>query len=166
MNIFYLDDDPIEAARLHCIRHTKMILESAQILSTCVRIQFPDANVYKPTHKNHPCVKWVTEGRDNFIWLCDMSLHLCSLYRKRHNGIAHKSELIINIAKKHLPYLKFVYTNQTMAKQAMPDEYKNKNSVKAYLDYYINEKSKLFTEKDGNLLSILKEKFNDIQENT
>jgi hypothetical protein len=53
-----------------------------------------------------------------------------------------------------------------MAKQAMPDEYKNKNSVKAYLDYYINEKSKLFTEKDGNLLSILKEKFNDIQENT
>lgn len=35
MNIFYLSDDPVEAAQQHCDRHVvKMILETAQILST------------------------------------------------------------------------------------------------------------------------------------
>ena len=32
MNIFYLNENPAEAAKLHCLRHTKMILESAQLL--------------------------------------------------------------------------------------------------------------------------------------
>lgn len=35
VNIFYLDHDPAAAARMHCDRHVvKMILESAQLLST------------------------------------------------------------------------------------------------------------------------------------
>ena len=40
MNIFYLHKDPIVAAQMSCDKHVvKMILESAQLLSTCHRVQ-------------------------------------------------------------------------------------------------------------------------------
>ena len=40
MNIFYLDKDPKVAAQMMCDKHiVKMILESAQLLSTCHRVQ-------------------------------------------------------------------------------------------------------------------------------
>ena len=40
MNIFYLHDDPKIAAEMSCDKHVvKMILESAQVLSTCHRVQ-------------------------------------------------------------------------------------------------------------------------------
>lgn len=38
MNIFYLDTDPVKAAEYHCDKHVvKMILETAQLLSTVLR---------------------------------------------------------------------------------------------------------------------------------
>ena len=40
MNIFYLHKDPKVAAEMSCDKHVvKMILESAQLLSTCHRVQ-------------------------------------------------------------------------------------------------------------------------------
>lgn len=43
MNIFYLDHDPAAAARAHCDRHVvKMILESAQLLSTAWHVASPE----------------------------------------------------------------------------------------------------------------------------
>ena len=39
MNIFYLDQNPKQSAQYHCSRHVvKMILESAQMLCTAIRI--------------------------------------------------------------------------------------------------------------------------------
>ena len=39
MNLFILDNDPIKAAQLQCDKHVvKMILESAQMLSTVHRM--------------------------------------------------------------------------------------------------------------------------------
>ena len=39
MNIFYLDRDPVIAAQMMCDKHVvKMILESAQMLSTAHRV--------------------------------------------------------------------------------------------------------------------------------
>ena len=41
MNIFYLHNDPTECAKLHTDKHVvKMILESAQMLSTAHHISF------------------------------------------------------------------------------------------------------------------------------
>ena len=55
MNIFYLSRDPVEAAKLQCDRHVvKMILETAQLLSTA-HVELDGEQVaYKATHKNHP----------------------------------------------------------------------------------------------------------------
>lgn len=62
MNIFFLDPDPVIAASMHCDQHLhKMILESAQMLSTWVhatqtwRRGWEDTPVYKSSYYNHPC---------------------------------------------------------------------------------------------------------------
>ena len=53
MNIFYLDECPIESARAQCDKHVvKMILETAQLLSTAHRLldgdeYADDAGLYK-----------------------------------------------------------------------------------------------------------------------
>jgi len=44
VNIFYLDHDPVFAARAHCDRHVvKMILETAQLLSSAWHVLNPEA---------------------------------------------------------------------------------------------------------------------------
>ena len=58
MNIFILDKNPKLAAAMHCDKHVpKMILETAQMLSTAHRVyDTPQAeNLYKQAHLNHPC---------------------------------------------------------------------------------------------------------------
>lgn len=48
VNVFYLDHDPAAAARAHCDRHVvKMILETAQLLSTAWHVLAPDAIRYE-----------------------------------------------------------------------------------------------------------------------
>lgn len=164
MNIFYLNENPVEAAKLHCLRHTKMILESAQMLSTCVNSQIKNANLYKSTHLNHPCTKWISESKDNFLWLYEMVYNLGEIYKKRHNGIEHKSMAIINKAYMYINNLSFNDSGLTGIRQVMPQEYRLINPVKAYLSYYINEKSKLFSSNDGNLLEILQDRFNNLED--
>ena len=75
MNIFYLDGDPTVCASLHCDKHVvKMILESAQMLSTAHREldgdKFADQmGMYKKAHVNHPSTKWVRETHKNYRYL-------------------------------------------------------------------------------------------------
>lgn len=95
MNIFVSSNDPIESAIvLDDLRLRKMILESVQILSTVISTRGGIA-AYKPTHKNHPCTKWVNESRTNFMWLCKHTKALSNEYTKRFNKV-HKSSLLIN----------------------------------------------------------------------
>ena len=55
MNFFYLDDCPRRAAENMCDQHVvKMILETAQLLSTAHVELDGDQVAYKATHKNHP----------------------------------------------------------------------------------------------------------------
>lgn len=104
MNIFVLDESPIIAAQFQHNRHVvKMILESAQMLSTAVRDSHANAgmasllddmgmdvdSLYKSTHLNHPCSIWVRESQANFAWL---TIHLDALiqeYTYRYPGRIH-----------------------------------------------------------------------------
>ena len=72
MNIFYLHQDPHEAAKLQYNKHVvKMILESAQMLCTAHHcIMTGDADVpYKMAHKNHPSTVWARRSANNYEWL-------------------------------------------------------------------------------------------------
>ena len=142
MNIFVLDKEVEKCAEYHCDKHViKMILESAQMLSAVVRLNGHDIG-YKLTHKNHPCTIWARESLSNYNWLVRLTRLLNYEYRYRYDkDINHKSYDLV----KTLPIPDLPDIGLTPFAQAMPDQYKNKNAVKAYRDYYINEKSSFLT---------------------
>ena len=93
MNIFAFDKCPMRSALwLDDIRKNKMILESAQMLSTAVRALCPDTTleVYKTAYLNHPCSKWARQSRANFQWLLH---HMSWLYNQKTGD--HKSARLI-----------------------------------------------------------------------
>lgn len=150
MNIFVLDLEPEKCAKYHNDRHcSKMILESAQLLSTTVR-SF-DINVgYKSTHINHPCSKWLRESFQNFIWLSDLIFELHKEFQYRFEN-EHKSYLMIEKEINPLElivfekYQKFDLEtrNMTPFALAMPDQYKTESVVESYRKYYLNDKRHL-----------------------
>jgi hypothetical protein len=99
MNIFVLDIDPAIAASYHCDQHLhRMILESAQMLSTWAYKYFPKAHpyIYKPTHTNHPCTKWIDEATDNRIYLILLARRLETI-RQSLGCPEHSSSKIIEV---------------------------------------------------------------------
>jgi len=143
MNIFVLHKNPRKCAKMHCDKHVvKMILETAQILSSAIYInsKIPFAELYKPTHLKHPCVLWAAESERNFNWLAKLGLELCKEYNHRYGKI-HKSKSIIDKSRELIHFIGYPYTFfKPPFVQAMPEKYKNKNVVKAYRDYYNGEK--------------------------
>ena len=112
MNIFYISDDAAQAARWMVDRHVvKMVLESAQLLSTAHRVldgrmyagktatgrnvkryeleDSRDAVIYTATHINHPSAIWARESVENYNWLFEHFYALGREYTYRYNKI-HK----------------------------------------------------------------------------
>lgn len=144
MNIFYLDQNPTVCAQMHVDKHVvKMILESAQLLSTVHHYYQSDIadQLYKSTHLNHPSTVWVRSGHQNYLWLYSLLVALCKEYTHRYGKI-HKTEwsgmmdLLQNIPSA-MP--RAMFTEPT---PAMPDECKVPNdSIASYRKYYIEKKS-------------------------
>lgn len=154
MNIFVLNEDPVLAAQEQCDKHVvKMVLETAQMLSIAHRV---DDNatfeyLYKVTHLNHPCVKWVLQSKANYEWLYKHFVGLCDEYTKRYNKVHLSDKKLRDFLKNspsNLPNL-----GLTPFPQAMPDEYRKKNPVEAYRTYYIKDKSYFAKWKSGNVPS-------------
>jgi hypothetical protein len=100
MNIFVTDNSPkISAQTLDDKRVVKMVLETAQLLSTAIFINTFNIyeGIYKPTHIKHPCAIWAGLNIENWDWLFQHFIALCEEYTMRYNKI-HASE-------KLLPYL-------------------------------------------------------------
>ena len=100
MNVFYVDKHPVKAAEQMCDKHiVKMILESAQLLCTCHRVQdgteyydktkngrkikrwtHPNPNLepllYKAGWVKHPSTIWLFESAYNYIWLYLSLIHI------------------------------------------------------------------------------------------
>jgi hypothetical protein len=167
MNIFFLDIDPEACAKFHCDKHVvKMILESAQLLSTAHRIldgveytelsdsgrrlkrwKVKDAEkeslLYKATHVNHPCAIWARSAPQHYAWLYALLTFLCKEYTYRY-GKVHKVEregLLKTLG--HYP-LNIKKGNVSPPPKAMPDQYKNEDStIESYRNYYKVAKKEL-----------------------
>ena len=150
MNIFYLDRDPEIAAQMMCDKHVvKMILESAQMLSTTHRVldgdDYADYNgLYKMAHKNHPSTKWVRHSYQNYKWLYTHMIALMQEYTYRY-GKHHATERLhgpLYRAPDHILEMPMGFTDPP---QCMPDYCKNEDAVSAYQTYYILKKSDFAT---------------------
>ena len=149
MNIFVLATEAEECAAYHCDKHVvKMILEYAQLLSCAHRVlESPIADqVYAQTHVNHPCSIWVRESAGNYQWLFTLFNALCREYTYRY-GKVHKTEKKLGQLLASPPPC-LADLGLTPFPQAMPDEYKRRDVVNAYRDYYMGEKSELLNWKN------------------
>lgn len=123
-----------------CDKHiVKMILETAQMLCTVAHANGHVDTPYRPTHKNHPCTKWVNESKANWDWLVEHGEEMCREYTRRY-GRDHKSRLVIEWCKtsKAAPTKSI---GLTPFAQAMPEQYKQDEAVEAYREYYRGEKA-------------------------
>lgn len=160
MNIFFLHTVAAVAAEWHCDKHVvKMILESTQLLWTAQHVLHggppPDIDTapttkagihgYKPTHKNHPCNRWVRESPANYRWLCDLADALVAEYHHRYPARrgAHACEAHLAWLRAHPPpFPPTAPRSLTWPALAMPDEYKiSKNPTVCYRAYYLGAKS-------------------------
>jgi len=147
MNLFILDESPKLAAEYHCDKHVvKMILEVAQLLSTAHHVlgisdSITAENIYKPTHKNHPCSVWVRENQQNYRFALDLLGYLCEEYTLRYGKYHAVETKGILAALGYLPKDISLSLERTAFAQCMPDQYKKVSTVQAYRDYYIGEKA-------------------------
>ena len=147
MNIFVTDPDPVISAQTWCDKHVvKMILESAQMLSTAWREYSSDYadehELYKTAHLNHPCSIWVRLARENYRWLYKHFIALCEEYTHRY-GKSHASARL----KGPLMWAPFKPRSVLATIEqpygfvlAMPDEYKSDDVFDSYRNYLMNEK--------------------------
>jgi len=139
MNIFAIDINPVKAAmQLHNKHIVKMILESAQMLSTTQRL-YGNNNflLYLIAYPYHPSTIWVRESQQNYIWLFIHLEALLQEYTYRYKKF-HKVEFI----KEYLRYppIELKCLGLTRFALAMPDKYKEEDPIQSYRNYYIGEK--------------------------
>lgn len=165
MNIFVLDENPVAAARMHCDKHVpKMVVESAQMLSTAHRIldgeeyiapsksgkrmvkhyRLPkhDDLIYKACHARHPCTVWTMESYSNYVWHYGLWRDLAAEFEYRFKKIHASWEKLKDVLKdppKNIPVV-----GSTPFAMAMPNRCKiTSDPVKCYRYYYIAEKFQL-----------------------
>ena len=144
MNIFYLHADPVTAAQMQCDKHVvKMILESAQLLSTAHRVldgdEYADSvGLYKTAHKNHPSAVWARASVHNYAWLYDHMIGLMREYTSRY-AKQHASERLVSPLSK--PPANTPAADFSEPPQCMPDHCKTSDTISAYRRYYVMEKS-------------------------
>jgi hypothetical protein len=142
VNIFILDYDQQKCAEYMCDKHiVKMLLESVQLL--CVAYYYtsqPELSPYRLTHNNHPCSVWVKQSLSNWIWLMELSESIYEEYQFRYNNKIHKSGELLNF----LPVPNLIDIGITEFAQAMPEQYKQSNTIQVYRNYYKHEKKHLF----------------------
>ena len=147
MNIFFTDEDPVVAAQnLDDKRVIKMILESAQMLCTALRLNnAPHLAKYKSTHINHPSNIWCRETRTNYYWLLNHFKALCDEYTYRYGKIHASAQLYDNLLKgaAHIPAGKLTPFANCAARSDMNINFKSvKNPVAAYKCYLFARWSK------------------------
>lgn len=156
INIFFLSMDPFEAAEDQVDKHVvKMIVETAQILSTAHRLLDGDDKgnltdgrqelLYKITHKNHPSAVWARTSVENYNWLVDHLQGLLKEYTKRYDKIHKTSSLLYTLSS---PPLNLKEWDWTEPPKCMPDECKKSDLVESYREYYRKEKSHMHSWKN------------------
>ena len=100
MQVFVTDKYPRQSAKnLDDGRISKMIVESAQLLSMAVYITRPHlyilhmSELYRPYNLNHPIIKdWLIKSTDKQMWLLDHLKYLLEEYQTRFdNKREHKT---------------------------------------------------------------------------
>jgi len=150
VNIFYLHHNPVNCAVMHNDKHcVKMILETAQLLSTAHRVldgdetktlpDYREGYLYKATHINHPSAVWARSNSLHYRWLWELFHALLDEYEYRYEKTHKCRDLLWHLAftPNNIETSEF-----TEPPCAMPDDCKISSSAIAnYRKYYITHKN-------------------------
>lgn len=143
MNIFYLDHRTKECAQYHYDTHVvKMILESAQLLSTAHHL-CGEGGPYKVTHQNHPSAIWVRQSPNHYSWLYALMIDLGKEYTHRYGKVHKTIENHAQTLWKTPSAIKALGDAWQEPPQAMPDDCKHASAIEAYRKYYTTHKRNL-----------------------
>jgi len=165
VNIFYVSHDPMDAAQALVDKHVvKMILESAQLLSTAHRVldgvetegqsksgrkarrwKLFDARediIYQATHINHPSAVWCRTSVRNYDWLVDHFYALMREYTHRYNK-EHKCYGEISYMLQSPPHNLKAWDWTEMPSCMAPEYIISEEPLTNYRNYYILGKSNL-----------------------
>lgn len=173
MNIFYISNDPVQAAQWMVDKHVvKMVTESAQLLSTAHRIidgietagksktgrnvkrwildDSRDSVIYTATHVNHPSAVWCRNSVENYNWLVEHFYALGQEYTYRY-GKVHKcfqGDLAYMLSSPPNNLKSYEWTTMP---SAMADEYKiSDDPLTNYRNYYRVGKARMHSWKKRN----------------
>ena len=135
---------------MQCDKHVvKMVLETAQMLSTAARKRGFELG-YKSAYPKHPMTRWISESSNNYSWAIKHGLALGTEYQLRYHRV-HKSHEII----KELAMLDDGDSTQmTKPPLCMTDEYKTTiridednatdefDYIQSYRNYYVGDKKR------------------------
>jgi hypothetical protein len=166
MNIFKLHEDMVIAAQMQCDKHVvKMVVESAQMLSTAHRVidgaqmncktktgrstklwclpDDRDHQLYKAVHVNHPSTLWTRESRENYQWHYGHWVGLCEEYTFRYGKI-HSTDTKLRTILKNPPTRLESLGLQPLrtAVSAYPECIVEGDVVQTYRNFYKADKSK------------------------
>lgn len=172
MNIFFIDTDPAIAAQQMIDKHVvKMILESAQLLSTAHRLldgtetkgktktgrnvkrwilnDDRDPVVFQATHVNHPSAIWTRQSVENYNWLVEHFFALGTEYTYRY-GKQHKCFGQLSYMLQSPPFNLKQY-DMTPMPSAMDKKYIiGDDPVQNYRNYYRYGKQSMHSWKNRN----------------
>ena len=153
MNIFFTDENPILAASTLCDKHIVRLITEAGILLCGVhhklKYKYPDV---RPPYLTGPIingelVNWLYKSKSNYNWCVQYALEIGRQYTLRYNKI-HKSQSIIEWCRNHQPDIPDI--GLTKMPQIMPEQYKQDDTILAYRNYCIQEKTRFAKWKLGN----------------
>jgi hypothetical protein len=160
MNVFALDENPHVAAKWHCDKHVpKMVVESAQMLSTAHRVNDGicenrlsvsgktrvkywrhstlDHVLYKAVHVNHPCTVWTRETSGNYDWHFQLFAGLCREFRHRYGKMHATQEQLLDILSQRPRCITIgERTPFPLAMKSEPQCMNEDNRVQSYRDFY------------------------------
>ena len=107
-----------------------------------------NTELYKESHMNHPCTRWVAASPKHYAWLTKHAAAMFEEYTRRF-GRKHKSEVMFDRVKE-VPYAltyRHHVENFFEPPLVMPDQYKVPGkAVESYRRYYIAEKLRFESE--------------------
>jgi hypothetical protein len=164
MNIFFVDPDPVLAAECLVDKHVvKMILESAQLLSTAHRVldgtqiagksktgrnvkrwvlhDDREDTIYTATHVNHPSAVWTRTAVENYWWLAEHFAGLLDEYTYRYDKVHACYKLLMPLQSPPHSLKDF---EMTPMPSAMAEEYRiSEDPLTNYRNYYKVGKSSM-----------------------
>ena len=165
MNIFYVNTNAELAAQSMVDRHVvKMILETAQLLSTAHRVidgeeytgqsqsgrkarrwklnNDLDTILYSATHINHPSAIWTRKTSGNYSWLYDHLVALGREYSHRYGRVhatIDKLGILLKDSPENIPQSDMTTMPSCMDKQYIVGD----DPVENYRNYYNKGKTSL-----------------------